>query len=99
MCLSGLTGVVSRTLSVLLSIDSSRGKMLVAGGSQRSMEHPSMIPTRKNTARSPARDLLVPNPQLRLRDQVREVMRFKHYSVRTEEAYASSLTCLRLYNL
>ena len=46
-----------------------------------------MIPARKNTARSPARDLLVPNPQLRLRDQVREVMRFKHYSVRTEEAY------------
>jgi len=31
--------------------------------------------------------LLVPNPKLRLREQLREVMRFKHYSVRTEENY------------
>jgi integron integrase len=30
---------------------------------------------------------LVPNPKLRLREQVREVMRFKHYSLRTEETY------------
>ena len=30
---------------------------------------------------------LVPNPKLRLREQVREVMRFKHYSLRTEESY------------
>jgi len=29
----------------------------------------------------------LPNPQLRLREQVREVMRFHHYSVRTEESY------------
>jgi len=28
---------------------------------------------------------LIPNPKARLLDQVREVMRFKHYSVRTEE--------------
>jgi hypothetical protein len=34
-----------------------------------------------------AGDLLVPNPKLRLREQVREVMRFKHYAVRTEETY------------
>lgn len=34
-----------------------------------------------------ARELLVPNPKLRLREQVHEVMRFKQYSVRTEEAY------------
>ena len=40
-----------------------------------------------NTARPFGQDLLVPNPKLRLREQVREVMRFKHYSVRTEEAY------------
>ena len=33
------------------------------------------------------REGLVPNPKLRLRDQLREVMRFKHYSRRTEEAY------------
>src|SRR5436190_19769842 len=31
--------------------------------------------------------LLIPNPKLRLREQLREVMRFKHYSVRTEESY------------
>ena len=29
----------------------------------------------------------MPNPKLRLREQLREVMRFKHYSVRTEESY------------
>ena len=40
-----------------------------------------------NTAPVAGGDLLVPNPKLRLREQLREVMRFKHYSVRTEEAY------------
>ena len=40
-----------------------------------------------NTATPFKGDLLVPNPKLRLRDQVHEVMRFKHYSVRTEESY------------
>ena len=34
------------------------------------------------------REGLVPNPKLRLRDQVREVMRFKHYSRRTEELWS-----------
>ena len=29
----------------------------------------------------------IPNPKARLLDQVREVMRFHHYSLRTEEAY------------
>ena len=33
------------------------------------------------------RESLVPNPKLRLREQVGEVMRFKHYSWRTEESY------------
>ena len=32
-------------------------------------------------------DLIVPNPKLRLLDQVREVMRLKHYSIRTERCY------------
>ena len=32
-------------------------------------------------------DKLVPNPKLKLRDQLTEVMRFKHFSRRTEEAY------------
>ena len=29
----------------------------------------------------------IPNPKLRLRDQLREVVRFKQFSPRTEEAY------------
>jgi integrase len=33
------------------------------------------------------RGVFMPNPKLRLHEQVREVMRFHHYSVRTEEAY------------
>ena len=46
-----------------------------------------MLPSNQNTAPPPKGDLLVPNPKLRLREQLHEVMRFKHYSVRTEEAY------------
>ena len=30
---------------------------------------------------------VVPNPKLKLLEQVREVIRVKHYSIRTEEAY------------
>ncbi len=30
---------------------------------------------------------IVPNPRLRLREQLREVMRFKQFSLRTETAY------------
>jgi len=48
-----------------------------------------MIPARANTARVTPTDLLVPNPKLRLREQLREVMRFKHYALRTEETYWS----------
>ena len=33
------------------------------------------------------RELIVPNPKLKLLDQVREVMRLKHYSIRTERCY------------
>jgi integrase len=32
-------------------------------------------------------DLLIPNPKLKLREQLREVMRFKHLSLRTEDVY------------
>jgi hypothetical protein len=35
----------------------------------------------------PVRELITPNPKLRLMDQVREVMRLKHYSIRTERSY------------
>ena len=30
---------------------------------------------------------VIPNPKLKLLDQLREVMRLKHYSIRTETAY------------
>ncbi len=33
------------------------------------------------------KDKLIPNPKARLQEQVREVMRFHHYSIRTEETY------------
>jgi hypothetical protein len=41
-----------------------------------------MAVANQNTASPKTPDLLVPNPRLRLREQVREVMRFKHYAVR-----------------
>lgn len=30
---------------------------------------------------------VIPNPKLKLLDQIREVMRVKHYSIRTERTY------------
>ena len=33
-------------------------------------------------------ELIIPNPKLKLLDQVREVMRLKHYSLRTERTYS-----------
>src|SRR5438105_15776682 len=32
-------------------------------------------------------EAIIPNPMLKLMDQVREVMRLKHYSIRTEQCY------------
>jgi len=32
-------------------------------------------------------ELVVPNPKLKLMDQAREVLRVKHYAIRTEQAY------------
>ena len=34
----------------------------------------------------PTHDLVIPNPKLKLMDQVREVLRVKHYWIRTEPA-------------
>src|SRR6266446_5686111 len=34
-----------------------------------------------------AREAMVPNPKAKLLDQVREVMRLRHYSIRTEQSY------------
>jgi integron integrase len=44
---------------------------------------------KKVAGRAPAqgRDLVIPNPKLRLMEQVREVLRVKHYAIRTEQAY------------
>jgi Phage integrase, N-terminal SAM-like domain len=41
------------------------------------------------SARNPSAgyESVIPNPKLRLMDQVREVMRLKHYSIRTERTY------------
>jgi len=33
------------------------------------------------------RDLIIPNPKLKLMEQVREVLRLKHYAIRTERCY------------
>ena len=33
------------------------------------------------------KERFIPNPQARLGDQVREVMRFKHYALRTEQTH------------
>ncbi len=33
---------------------------------------------------------MIPNPKLKLMDQVREVLRVKHYAIRTEQAYCES---------
>src|SRR5215510_763303 len=35
------------------------------------------------------RGSIVPNPRLKLLDQVREVARLRHFSIRTEQAYAA----------
>jgi len=32
-------------------------------------------------------EAVIPNPKLKLLDQVREVMRLRHYSIRTEQTY------------
>jgi integron integrase len=39
------------------------------------------------SATVPTGQVFIPNPKLRLREQLREVMRFHHYAVRTEETY------------
>src|SRR5512138_2495115 len=38
-------------------------------------------------ALTPGVESVIPNPRLKLLDQIREVMRLKHYSIRTERSY------------
>ena len=40
-----------------------------------------------STPAAPILESVVPNPKLKLLDQMREVMRLKHYSIRTERTY------------
>jgi hypothetical protein len=35
----------------------------------------------------PQWEAVIPNPKLKLMDQVREVLRLKHYAIRTERSY------------
>ena len=35
------------------------------------------------------RELFVPNPKLKLMEQVREICRLKHFSLRTEQSYSA----------
>ena len=51
---------------------------------QRSQARRSHGCERRDGIRS---DLITPNPKLKLLGQVREVMRLKHYSIRTERSY------------
>ena len=44
-------------------------------------------PGAKASPASARHDLIVPNPKLKLLEQVQEVMRLKHYSIRTERCY------------
>ncbi len=46
-----------------------------------------MRPHIENAKPSTPREGFIPNPKLKLLDQVSEVMRFKHYSIRTETTY------------
>lgn len=47
------------------------------------------VPFPEPAAGSPiVRERIIPNPKLKLLEQVREVMRLKHYSLRTERAYS-----------
>ena len=36
-------------------------------------------------------ELIIPNPKLKLMDQVREVLRLRHYSIRTERSYCDAV--------
>ncbi len=39
-----------------------------------------------------SRERIIPNPKLKLLDQVREIMRLRHYSIRTERCYCNCFT-------
>ena len=47
-------------------------------------EEETMEPTNASVCR---KEHIIPNPKAKLLDQVREVLRLKHYSLRTERTY------------
>src|SRR5947209_6509605 len=48
----------------------------------------SQLPVTGTPGAAPVmRELIIPNPKLKLLDQVREVMRLRHYSIRTEQCH------------
>jgi len=57
-----------------------------------------MRPYIGNGNASQPREGFVPNPKLKLLDQVSEVMRFKHYSLRTEQTYREWIKRFILFN-
>ncbi len=52
----------------------------------KSLIWPNVTPRKTDTSRPP-KDVLVPNPKLKLFDQCREVMRFNGLAYRTEQTY------------
>ena len=71
-----------------------RVKRFVVAFFMLAWKHLRMLLPRRKQGADAAREargrpaaLFIPNPKLRLREQLREVMRFLHYSVRTEESY------------
>ena len=60
-----------------MDIDSPSAKWILAPCSQWLRNHDTMMESTAKAAPRFARELLVPNPKLRLRAQVHEVMRFK----------------------
>ena len=60
--------------------------------------------TNPQTPRNPpppkASELVIPNPKLKLMDQVREVLRVKHYAIRTESCYCDWIRrYIRFHNM
>jgi hypothetical protein len=45
-------------------------------------------------------EAVVPNPKLKLLEQVREIMRLRHYSIRTEQSYGDWIPrCVRFHRM
>src|SRR6266705_4646493 len=57
-----------------------------------------MAPHVEKGKESKRREGFILNPKLRLLDQVSEVMRFKHYSLRTERTYREWITRFILFH-